>query len=506
MRMQEFFDHHSLTRNPFADEDAQSDPVFKQVMSGEVFHPAWDKIYGRPEEVGTAIVFGEKGSGKTALRLQIQEHLEQHNRDSRDGRIFVVRYDDFNPLLDRFNESKGGTGRGALKLWSLWDHIDSILSIGVSGLVDRITTTGRSGADDPFHIDLRRAARMHPLLKRDLLLLAAFYDRSGQAPFLERWMRLAGRLRYGTSLARWPAAVGWVGTAVAGFVILTRLVGGSWDLLGSPWFWAAMAGLVGGSWFMKLRQVWRTGRLAKRIVKDVAVVPRHPTELRQVLTCFWEAAIHDQPMPVAGPSDVRYQLLAKFQAVVKEFGFTGVLVLMDRVDEPQLINGAPDAMRDFIWPLLDNKLLKHPGLGLKLLLPIELWGFLQKESKEFYERSRLDKQNTVKSLEWSGQALYDMACERLTASLPPESQEEGAKLSLRDVIDEEIPTSDIIHALDRLRVPRHLFKFLYRLFTDHCNTYTSDAPQWRIKAPTFQSVLKLYLRDLEAFDRGYGHG
>jgi hypothetical protein len=112
----------------------------------------------------------------------------------------------------------------------------------------------------------------------------------------------------------------------------------------------------------------------------------------------------------------------------------------------------------------------------------------------------------VRSLEWSGQALYDMASERLSASLPSDRQEKGEKLHLRDLVDEELSTSEIIHALDYLRVPRHLFKFLYRLITDHCNTYTSDQPEWRIKATVFQSTLKLYMRDLEAFDKGYGHG
>ncbi len=124
----------------------------------------------------------------------------------------------------------------------------------------------------------------------------------------------------------------------------------------------------------------------------------------------------------------------------------------------------------------------------------------------FYERSRLDKQNTVRSLEWSGQALYDMAGERLSASLPAEGRKEGGRLSLRNLIDEELSTSEIIHALDYLRVPRHLFKFMYQLVTEHCNSYTSEEPEWKIKATTFQSILKLYLRDLEAFDKGYGHG
>ena len=235
MRMQEFFEHHGLVRNPFADEDAQSDPVFKQVMASAVFHPAWDKIFGRSEEVGTAIVFGEKGSGKTALRLQIQEHLAKHNQENPDKRIFIVQYDDFNPLLDRFNEVKGRKGRECLEQWELWDHVDSILSIGVSSLVDRLTGTGNVGPDDTLAIDLRRAARMNAMLKRDLLLLAAYYDRSRQAPFLDRWNKLAGRLRYGTMLARWPDLVGWLGTLVSLFTF-GNLAWGDYTRLGQWWF------------------------------------------------------------------------------------------------------------------------------------------------------------------------------------------------------------------------------------------------------------------------------
>ena len=41
--------------------------------------PTWDKVYGDPSEPATSIIFGEKGSGKTAMRLQLARHLEQHN-------------------------------------------------------------------------------------------------------------------------------------------------------------------------------------------------------------------------------------------------------------------------------------------------------------------------------------------------------------------------------------------------------------------------------------------
>ena len=71
MKVQQFFEHHGLNQNPYSQEDAQTDPLFQKLGADGTFHPSWDKIYGDPATPSTAVVFGEKGSGKTALRLQI---------------------------------------------------------------------------------------------------------------------------------------------------------------------------------------------------------------------------------------------------------------------------------------------------------------------------------------------------------------------------------------------------------------------------------------------------
>ncbi|MBC7855095.1 MAG: hypothetical protein IAF94_16820, partial [Pirellulaceae bacterium] len=141
MKVQDFLDHHGIGRNPFAEEDAQTDPVFKEHCIDSTYHPTWDKVYGDPAEPASAIVFGEKGSGKTAMRLQLARHLEQYNRERPGRRIFVIHYDDFNPFLDRFRDRLGLRHKRADKVlaqWKLWDHMDSILSLGVTGLVDRL--------------------------------------------------------------------------------------------------------------------------------------------------------------------------------------------------------------------------------------------------------------------------------------------------------------------------------------------------------------------------------
>src|SRR5687768_16930716 len=111
MRIQQFLEHHGITRNPFTDEDAQTDLVFKEHCITSTYHPAWDKVLGDPAEPATSVVFGEKGSGKTAMRLQIAEHLERFSKDHPDKRLFVIEYDDFNPLLDRFTQKLRGRRR-----------------------------------------------------------------------------------------------------------------------------------------------------------------------------------------------------------------------------------------------------------------------------------------------------------------------------------------------------------------------------------------------------------
>jgi hypothetical protein len=126
--------------------------------------------------------------------------------------------------------------------------------------------------------------------------------------------------------------------------------------------------------------------------------------------------------------------------------------------------------------------------------------YIARENREFYQRARLDKQNMVPTLAWTGEALYDVANSRLQAC------SNGSKPTLRDLIDPSVSDRRLVDALRSLRVPRHLFKFLYRLLVAHCNSYTDAEPNWQISGQLFESVLALYGRDQEAFDRGLGAG
>ena len=99
MKLEQFLTHHGIAGNPFSEEDAQTDTVFKRRCLATIHHPAWNKFFGSPADPSTALVFGEKGSGKTALRLQAAPSWRATTRPIPNERVFVISYDDFNPYL-----------------------------------------------------------------------------------------------------------------------------------------------------------------------------------------------------------------------------------------------------------------------------------------------------------------------------------------------------------------------------------------------------------------------
>ena len=112
--------------------------------------------------------------------------------------MFVVQYDDFNAFLDRFRDRFSGRRRRAdraLEQWRLWDHMDAILSLAVTQLVDRILEVKQArhpaARDEAPPVDLLDAAQI-----RDVMLLAACYDQSTAENLLQRWRRLRRKLRF----------------------------------------------------------------------------------------------------------------------------------------------------------------------------------------------------------------------------------------------------------------------------------------------------------------------
>ncbi len=340
------------------------------------------------------MVFGEKGSGKTAIRLQLARHLTDYNAEHPEHQVFVVAVRRFQRLLDRFRDRFSGRRRRAdraLEQWRLWDHIDAILSLAVTQLVDRILENKQ--ARHPAARDeaaAGRPARRRAGPRRDAaggLLrpidgrepVPALAPPAAEAAILHLAIEVGPGRGHCWSRWRWSAFFVWRG---------------EWSWFGHwlPYVLIA-AGWAPRGWRL-LKWWWK----AWRIARNTRVLNRNTKLLCRTLLNFPGGQIVGQPLPAWPRTDDRYELLAKLQGVLRSMHFDGILVLVDRVDEPYLINGSTDLMRALVWPMLDNKFLKHPGLGLKLLLPIELERLLDRESRDFHQRARLDKQNLIRSL------------------------------------------------------------------------------------------------------------
>jgi len=500
MNIQSFWEHHGIIRNPFAEEDAQTDPVFKEHCISSAYHPTWDKIYGDPSEPSTAIIFGPKGSGKTAMRLQIDRHLTRYNQENPSKRVYVIRYDDFNPYLDHFAERIGRfqskKPEKVLDSWRLWDHMDSILCLGVTDLVSQaLAATSDSGPLDPAsseatHITPAQLAKLDRTSSRDFLLLACCYDQSTESTFGGRWNLLRKKLRY----SNWKASLSffagilWIVATVA-FVIWIwnrEAVTDRTALWLTPLL--ILPGILPFLW-----RWWSCLMAAMGIHKHMRVGKREASALRHVLMKFPKAELASQPLPRLDRTDDRYELLNKFKGLLEKFGYSGTIILMDRIDEPDMIGGKPELMRRFVWPILDNKLLKHPGVGFKLMLPQELHRDVERESREFHERARLDKQNVIPSFQWTGESLYDLTRARMLACAAS-----GKQVEPKDLFVDAVSYQRLLSVFQSLRVPRHLFRFLYRVMVEHCNRYTDSQPKFQIDAETFESVYAVYSREIES--------
>jgi hypothetical protein len=535
MNVEDFFKHHAITENPFGAEEARHDPIFEQLLHDNTNHPDFGKILGRIDQPSAAIVFGEKGSGKTAIRLLIGRKVAEHNRaiaGSEAGqpgngrppvrRTLTVPHDDLNPVLDRFVKhrrrfasnrdlSDAATER-LLAQFRLVDHQDAILSKAVTRLTDAVLeeNAGRVEANGDERIELSQARSqvksMPRRLRVNLAILAALYDRPADGNVIARWQRLRSRLRLGwmmpiamTKLFGIVLAIAAVGFAVARMVMEPE--NHPWWLLYAIGLCAAGGIVLLGMWALRALSLWS---LARRIHRDMPTIDRTAGELRRMLSLLRSGDARHQSWPLAqAGSDARYDLTRRLLDLLSYFGYGSIVVLVDRIDEPTLVSGKPQRMQSIIWPMLDNKFLQQESIGVKLLLPVELRYQLQRESGEFFQEARLDKQNMIDRLTWSGATLYDLCSNRLRACRkPPQGETEERPIQLTDLFEADVNRQMLIDALDQMHQPRDAFKFLYAVVQEHCRMVSADDAAYRIPRLTLETVRRTQAQRVQELHRG----
>ncbi|MAE65121.1 MAG: hypothetical protein CMJ18_12695 [Phycisphaeraceae bacterium] len=505
MNVERFLAHHGITERPFEAEEARHDAVFERMIDHSPCHPDFSKVLGDLTPPSTAIVFGEKGSGKTAIRLQIDHRVAAHNRSHPSQRILLVPYDDLNPLLDRVIERRrrkvvrDASIDDLLKRFRLVDHQDAILSLAVTALVDRLVEKRSDDGDAPADLDAS-IKRMPRRARVDLAVLAALYDQPRSGGLLARWRRARGRLRTGwvppVSMTSLGAAVLAVGAAT---LLILSLFGEAATLyrVGAASV-AALALLLVIFWIWDRVGLWFRCR---RICRDLVSVERTNAQLRRMMLDLRRSDLSSQVWPHGGEdgSNSRYELTSSLLDGLEHLGYCGIMVIVDRVDEPTSVSGQPERMRAIIWPMLDNKFLQQSRFGFKLLLPIELRHQLFRESSTFFQEARLDKQSMIERLSWSGATLYDLCTSRLRAC---SARDDDDDLTLNDLFEQDVSRVMIIDALDQMQQPRDAFKFLYNVIQEHCRMVPSDDENYRISRITLDTVRRAQAQRVQELHRG----
>jgi hypothetical protein len=516
MTVTDFLQHWSLTENPFRGEEARADAVFSRMKDGTpgdqsappatMHHADFEKILGDLRRPGSSVVFGEKGSGKTAIRMQLARRIDGFNAENPTARILLIAYDDLNGVLDRLHERVGGKNPlDSLQKVRLVDHIDAIMHTITPRLVDAILDP----TPTPDSINLgeggKPSRRLSLGAKLDLLLLQAIYDRPQSADLRTRLLRR--RLRVAT-----PPSLFW-GTLIAWampVLLIAALVWVQLFKLPAPldqrlgyWVLGGLAGLY--ALFILKWSLWdrltllRTGH---RLRKQLRVFNRSEVSLARSLRQLAPSVRDASGLPITDSDEPRYLMLERLKGALRCLGFAGMIVVMDRVDEPTLVRGDPDRMKAVVWPLLNNKFLQQEGLAFKLLLPMELRHAVFRESSAFFQEARLDKQSLIEHLSWSGATLYDLCEARMAACAHA-----GAKApKLIDLFAEDVTRQDIVDALDRLHQPRDALKLMYRCMTEHCASVTRGQQEWKIPRHILAGVVKQEAERVQQMFRGIRPG
>lgn len=505
MNISHFFEHWSISENPFRGEEARHDSVFARIGLGEdangaASHSDLEKILGELTRPSTSIVFGEKGSGKTAIRMQIAQRIARQNRENPDSKLFIVSYDDLNGVLGQIHTRIGGDDPAiSLRAIRLVDHLDAILALAVTDVLDHLLDTGPGSRANDLGLDARKKARtLKPERKAALRVLAGIYDLRDTDGHRTTALRRVLREHIPLSQFIWTLviALGWIPAAGLLAWVMMDPPGGVWDSLIQ--FASLGLGLCYVGALLK-RLVWdrfRIRRMARRLYKHRRALPR--TEQSYAASLTHLPPTIRSTMDLDDSDTARYTLLNRFQEVLEGFGYTGMLVLVDRVDEPTLVNGQTERMQSIIWPLLNNKFLQQERLGVKMLLPIELRYALFKESSSFFQEARLDKQCLVERLSWTGAMLYDLCNTRLAACRAPDSD----PISLLDLFADDVTRQDLVDALDQMHQPRDALKFLYRCLNEHCSNVTADEGAWRVPKLVLDGVRRQEVERVQQLYRG----
>jgi len=246
-------------------------------------------------------------------------------------------------------------------------------------------------------------------------------------------------------------------------------------------------------------------RVAQAVDREILVRERQPHDsyiaIQNLPQDYLRNLNLDQPQ-WRNDEDIRRQFMHRFIDLCRSMDFRQVVIIMDKVDEPSLINGHKGRMEQFVWPLWNNRILQlDPNLSFKMLLPSQLYESVRKATGDKANEARFDKQKIIYPFRWSNHQLYDMMSDRLRIC----RGDRHTPYPLSNLFDQTIEKEKILAVLEKLRQPRFVLNYLYRLLAEACanQEYEPDQPV-RVNREVFYRVTANIEEDIKEYYQNLG--
>lgn len=379
-----------LKGNPFEHYTAETEP---DIASYAVRPPYLQAISDRVRNLTSFILFGDRGSGKSATRITVyNEYWERLAKSEANSPApFVISLTDYSSLQealkkDRLSEKEIVYSVAFAVVEQLLVWLSSLDDVDREEIIGNLTSEGRALA---------------------LALIKGFY----------------------LSVSEMDRSVS-TGEAL-------RLLNSAWTTKSSVW--------AGQRW----------DALSKIIASAIAAISK-----KQV----------DENLDIAGPAEALLlslkgdsanaprAILSKLVEFVGLFGFSGVSVLIDKVDETPATSNSSEATARLVHPLLAHiQLLEVPGFSWVMFL----WSKVRDHFQSEKYTVRLDKL-AHSNITWNAESLRSMIEARISFF------SEG-KLKFHDLFEKSVNIEEAFNSLISIAIksPRELIKLLDTVFREH---------------------------------------
>uniref|UniRef100_A0A383W9H0 Uncharacterized protein n=1 Tax=Tetradesmus obliquus TaxID=3088 RepID=A0A383W9H0_TETOB len=483
-----------LSRNPFTDRTAE-----KTNHDSTSLYIHSDLRGFKPNDT-TYVFFGKRGSGKTTIRLQMDDAYKAYNQaaieSSRSKGHFMVdmsKPGHLTACLTQFQSCIGSTldnwDAAFQDAWTSSDMVDCVLSFAATRLMDQIKA------------NTEEARRMLEVLKQDpraaqqFLLLAHMYARTDT--YSLSWLRAALVKSKYTPL-QVAAGVGVASTILAGGVAAARdpdvadalaapaehvweqLEGALPPLRSHPKLVLGAVGLAAlGSAYMWRRYLVATSlaRAAEMQAQVRVVKQQPPAVLAGLLDSLFspQDKVDTIRLLVIGIS--AHQKLELLERLLTQLGYESVTVFGDCFDEVTLLDPVrfPGAIKVFAREICRNDLLNFGRLHF--FFPDSRLA-LDLSTDKTLKEARFDR-HFVRDLVWSRHQLEELAERRFRAAqdelraeaeatlgkdfVEDASYQEATKTSFADLF-KKVRGEDFSSYLSKLSTPRELLIMMTEMF------------------------------------------